>query len=250
MSYPCFVCERKFGRSQDRASHIRLKQDDAHRQHVEAQSRKLTTSFVNAVEITTGATTTISLNDPPPSVQCTNVDSGDIPSSTAMIIDTRDNDDEDDSASIASSPAEVVDDHEDGMNDKFWNEVMKDVSNGAELDEAFNFLPDPDLDDVAQGDPGTGPTPERRRTLVDDNVEERTWRWNDDAGWVYGHKHPVHGRWSSLFSSTSAENDYQPFNSRLDWEIAQWAVREKISQTSFDRLLNIPQVLFPLLVTT
>ncbi|KAE9389172.1 hypothetical protein BT96DRAFT_762258, partial [Gymnopus androsaceus JB14] len=35
---------------------------------------------------------------------------------------------------------------------------------------------------------------------------------------------------------------YKPFRNRLDWEIAQWAVKEKIHQKSFNRLLNIPQV--------
>ncbi|KAJ3819830.1 hypothetical protein F5880DRAFT_1466499, partial [Lentinula raphanica] len=33
-----------------------------------------------------------------------------------------------------------------------------------------------------------------------------------------------------------------PFASRLDWEISQWAVKEKVSQSSFNRLLKIPQV--------
>ncbi|KIK51245.1 hypothetical protein GYMLUDRAFT_142519, partial [Collybiopsis luxurians FD-317 M1] len=28
----------------------------------------------------------------------------------------------------------------------------------------------------------------------------------------------------------------------LDWELAQWAIREQIPQMSFNRLLNIPQV--------
>ncbi|KAF9058790.1 hypothetical protein BDP27DRAFT_1240270, partial [Rhodocollybia butyracea] len=35
---------------------------------------------------------------------------------------------------------------------------------------------------------------------------------------------------------------YHPFASQLDWEIAQWAVTEKISQKALDCLLNVPQV--------
>ncbi|KAF9065520.1 hypothetical protein BDP27DRAFT_1384504 [Rhodocollybia butyracea] len=35
---------------------------------------------------------------------------------------------------------------------------------------------------------------------------------------------------------------YHPFASQLDWEIAQWAVTEKISQKALDRLLKVPQV--------
>ncbi|KAJ3711596.1 hypothetical protein C8R42DRAFT_544044, partial [Lentinula raphanica] len=35
---------------------------------------------------------------------------------------------------------------------------------------------------------------------------------------------------------------YSPFASRLEWEISQWAVKEKVSQGSFNRLLKIPEV--------
>ncbi|KAJ3717349.1 hypothetical protein C8R42DRAFT_564469, partial [Lentinula raphanica] len=35
---------------------------------------------------------------------------------------------------------------------------------------------------------------------------------------------------------------YQPFESRLEWEISQWAVKEKLLQKSFDRLLKIPEL--------
>ncbi|KAJ3756691.1 hypothetical protein EV360DRAFT_30984, partial [Lentinula raphanica] len=35
---------------------------------------------------------------------------------------------------------------------------------------------------------------------------------------------------------------YSPFPSRLEWEISQWAVKEKVSQSSFNRLLKIPQI--------
>ncbi|KAF5350297.1 hypothetical protein D9757_014923 [Collybiopsis confluens] len=55
---------------------------------------------------------------------------------------------------------------------------------------------------------------------------------------------PVHSRWQALFNGGSIGSDkrYEPFQSRLDWEVAQWAVKENISQTSFDRLLKIPLV--------
>ncbi|KAJ3722512.1 hypothetical protein C8R42DRAFT_533850, partial [Lentinula raphanica] len=35
---------------------------------------------------------------------------------------------------------------------------------------------------------------------------------------------------------------YSPFASRLEWEVCQWAVKEKVSQSSFNRFLKIPQV--------
>ncbi|KAJ3765991.1 hypothetical protein FB446DRAFT_614419, partial [Lentinula raphanica] len=43
-------------------------------------------------------------------------------------------------------------------------------------------------------------------------------------------------------SSGKEESTYSPFASRLEWEISQWAVKEKVSQSSFNRLLEIPQV--------
>ncbi|KIK50407.1 hypothetical protein GYMLUDRAFT_110459, partial [Collybiopsis luxurians FD-317 M1] len=35
---------------------------------------------------------------------------------------------------------------------------------------------------------------------------------------------------------------YVPFSSHIEWELAQWAIKEKISQKSFNWLLQIPQV--------
>ncbi|KAJ3512046.1 hypothetical protein NMY22_g15452 [Coprinellus aureogranulatus] len=38
------------------------------------------------------------------------------------------------------------------------------------------------------------------------------------------------------------DNPYAPFESELDWRVAQWAVKETVSQSAFDRLLEIPGV--------
>lgn len=35
---------------------------------------------------------------------------------------------------------------------------------------------------------------------------------------------------------------YRPFNSQLDWKIAQWAVKDSASHAAFDRFLEIPGV--------
>ncbi|KAJ3728250.1 hypothetical protein C8R42DRAFT_533312, partial [Lentinula raphanica] len=61
------------------------------------------------------------------------------------------------------------------------------------------------------------------------------------AGKVLRREANVHERWQRILSGESNEA-YKPFNSRLEWEIAQWAVKEKISQSSFNRLLNIPDI--------
>jgi hypothetical protein len=79
---------------------------------------------------------------------------------------------------------------------------------------------------------------------MEDDIDTWTWQWHPSAGKVYRYEPTVHQQWQGLFSmeGTNANEGYQPFTSRLDWEVAQWAVKEKIPQRSFNRLLRIPQV--------
>lgn len=93
---------------------------------------------------------------------------------------------------------------------------------------------------------------------VDDKDEPRTWRWNNTAGKVVNKLPMVYERWERILKSngqqelssgtTTTHDDnldqkcYHPFASKLDWEIAHWAVTEKISQKALDRLLKVPQV--------
>ncbi|KAJ3746054.1 hypothetical protein DFH05DRAFT_1385263, partial [Lentinula detonsa] len=78
--------------------------------------------------------------------------------------------------------------------------------------------------------------------LVDDDSPECTWHWHPTAGNVLRTEPTVHDRWKSLFvgKCSEAAESYKPFNSRLEWEMAQWMVKEKVSQKAFDRLLKIP----------
>ncbi|KAJ3713079.1 hypothetical protein C8R42DRAFT_535199, partial [Lentinula raphanica] len=64
------------------------------------------------------------------------------------------------------------------------------------------------------------------------------------AGEVLRRESTVYRRWQRIFSGKDKKvmDDYQPFESRLEWEISQWAVKEKLSQKAFDRLLKIPEV--------
>ena len=59
-------------------------------------------------------------------------------------------------------------------------------------------------DDVEEEvDPGLSSTStdyhQMRRTLVNDNVESRTYKWHPTAGKVYRHKPTVFAQWQSLF---------------------------------------------------
>ena len=114
--------------------------------------------------------------------------------------------------------------------------------------ELFNFLPDPELEDVVEGQAGPGPSTaayrQMRRTLIEDEDESHVYQWHSTAGQAYRKEPTVHARWKSLFGTESQTNEeYQPFHSRLDWEMVQWAVKEKISLKSFNRLLKIPEVI-------
>ena len=122
--------------------------------------------------------------------------------------------------------------------------------NFTELAEIFDFIPDPDLDivleeGVTDPDPSPAMHGQMRRTFVDDDTDSRTYRWHSTAGRVYRREPTVHARWKSLFGETGGQSGsaYAPFSSRIEWELAQWAIQEKISQKSFDRLLRIPQVI-------
>ncbi|KIK64891.1 hypothetical protein GYMLUDRAFT_160546 [Collybiopsis luxurians FD-317 M1] len=83
------------------------------------------------------------------------------------------------------------------------------------------------------------------RILEPEDNESRTWHWHPTAGKVYWYEPTVHNHWKALFLEGKEGNPdagYHPFQSRLDWEIAQWAIKEKIMQHSLDCLLQIPQV--------
>ena len=108
MSFQCFICEQKFKRLQDRAAHIRLKKDDAHRQFFLDQEQNVLLHFSEMVQQRSHIPThNYSLLPPAlevPSVQINNVDIGDLPSSRDMDINQEDRSglDSDDNGSIAS----------------------------------------------------------------------------------------------------------------------------------------------------
>ena len=261
MSFLCFVCDKNFSRLQDRSSHIRLKKDDAHKQYLRQQQESLTHQFSTTVEAATSAAATITSARTPllhnVSVQWNDVDCDDLPSPWDMDVDSPDSDvySEDEQSIISGPEAPVVEDDGDDETEIFA-QTMAAASHAfggldlddifADIPEAFNFLPDPDLD-AAEGEAGPGPSTaayqHTRRTLVEIDAEQPTYKWHQTAGQVYGHEPTIHTHWQALFNAGPESQEYKPFHNRLDWEIAQWAVKEKIHQKSFNRLLNIPQVI-------
>lgn len=256
MSFLCFVCDKSFSRLQDRSSHIRLKRDDAHQHYLRQQEQNLTHQFSTTVEAATSAAATITSARTPildnVSVQWNDVDCDDLPSSWNMDVDSPESDaySDDEESIISGAEVPVVED-DDNDESEIFVQTMAAASHalgGLDLDdipEAFDFLPGPDLD-VAEGEAGPGPSTaayrRTRRTLIEIDAEQPTYKWHQTAGQVYGHEPTIHNRWQALFNAGPESQQYKPFHNRLDWEIAQWAVKEKIHQKSFNRLLNIPQV--------
>lgn len=253
MAFQCFVCDKYFSRAQDRSSHIRLKKDDGHKQYLQQQQQHIIHQFSATVEAATTAAANNSPNLPPilndVSVRWNDVDTDDLPSPWNMDIDTAESDlYSDDEHSIISCPEVPILDDDDHNHIEETMAAASYALGGIDLDnipEAFDFLPDPDLD-VPEGEssatPSTAEARGARRTLVDLDAEEPTYKWHQTAGQVYGQEPTNYARWQSLFNLGPEIHAYEPFKSRLDWEVAQWAVKEKISQKSFNRLLNIPQV--------
>lgn len=249
MMFQCFVCDKTFNRTQDRNSHLRLKRDDVHKQYLQQQQQQLIHQFSTTVEAATAAANISSTPTPvlhDVLVQWNDVDQDDMPlSSWNMDVDTPEPEDcsDDEHSIISNDEVEVVADE-----DVIAAELMAATTHalgGFDLDdiaETFNFLPDSDLDETEDKD-GPGPSYQHsRRTLIEIEAEKPTYRWHQTAGQVYGQEPMIHARWQALFNAGPDSQAYKPFRSRLDWEIAQWAVKEKIPQKSFNRLLNIPEV--------
>jgi len=119
--------------------------------------------------------------------------------------------------------------------------IMADASGKQDL------LHEDNIDYYWPSSPGSDsdpPDPPIRQ--LDDIPEARVIDWHPTAGTVIpsGLEQNVYERWDRLFGAKTdmADSGYKPFSSRLDWEIAQWAVKEKIGHGSLNRLLAIPEV--------
>ncbi|KIY60846.1 hypothetical protein CYLTODRAFT_330616, partial [Cylindrobasidium torrendii FP15055 ss-10] len=77
------------------------------------------------------------------------------------------------------------------------------------------------------------------------------------AGRVVRMADKLHERWRATFGlppdldtqmdgsgapNLQGVNIYHPFESKIDWEIAKWMVKDGIGHSSFNRLLNIEGV--------
>jgi hypothetical protein len=65
---------------------------------------------------------------------------------------------------------------------------------------------------------------------------------NCRAGEPVGTALPTHDAYSASLANPSSANPYEPFASKIDWEVAQWAKLRGPSSSSFAELLKIDGV--------
>jgi hypothetical protein len=124
----------------------------------------------------------------------------------------------------------------------------------------FQFIPpncfsntteEEELDEMEAGGPGPQTAANRLRALgghsnprvLDDEDDERVVVVEKDAGYVLRKERPPHSKICDEEGDIDmVENFFHPFNSELDWQIAQWAIKENPGHKAFDRLLSVPGV--------
>ncbi len=67
-----------------------------------------------------------------------------------------------------------------------------------------------------------------------------TWLNTPTAGRIFS-KHDAEGD-VIMGNNSDTNNPYEPFSSKMDWMIAQWAVKDAPGHKAFDRFLEIPGV--------
>lgn len=110
--------------------------------------------------------------------------------------------------------------------------------------------------DIDQDQPVPGPS-RHAHSLLTEEEDTRVIQSHPTAGQVIRIDQTVHAKWHQQFGISDLEEEesqtnegsdneneglFHPFASRLDWEVACWAVQEGIGHKAFDRLLAIPGV--------
>lgn len=106
--------------------------------------------------------------------------------------------------------------------------------------------------EYAEAGPGPQTAANRLRTfaaahagyrVLEDDDDERVVVVEKDAGHVRRKEKPPGSKICDKEGDTDmTENPFHPFNSELDWRIAQWAIKENPGHKAFDRLLSVPGV--------
>ncbi|KAF5377714.1 hypothetical protein D9757_009398 [Collybiopsis confluens] len=238
----------------DRILHIRLKNDIQHKQYSAIEIQNISARFTRTADAALHAAAgsvnyaPVTSGDPHPPSKMENfsnyANAGS--ESDAMDVDElADGYDTDDVDGVVDVKTEEFSEKERMEIDAF--EQALDAAAEIVLTEddgLFNFLPDPLPVDPQKPVTQSNTSRKTISSLFEDDTESRTWKWHPTAGKPYGRRPDIHQRWEALFASSSPDSSepYHPFSSRLEWELSQWAIKEQINHSSFDRLLKIPQV--------
>lgn len=120
---------------------------------------------------------------------------------------------------------------------EIMEEAMKQFRLSSEED-LVDYLPAPFVPMEVQS------TPNPLSRKLEETPDCRFTSWHPTAGEVLSVNVTLQERWKKLFDNQDNAKNYQPFCSRADWELGQWALKEKIKQGSFNKLLNLPGVSF------
>jgi hypothetical protein len=134
--------------------------------------------------------------------------------------------------------------------------------------DLFHFIPPIEEDFIEIGEAGPGPSTRERSSrfrqhrFLDDDNDSQYIQEHPTAGHKIRMDKSLHEKWKAAFStdadgdvdmdfdhntSAASANAFTPFASELDWQVAQWAVKDQIGHNSLNRLLSIPGVRFGIL---
>ena len=117
----------------------------------------------------------------------------------------------------------------------------------------FHFIPreqDPTPEEM-EGEQGPGPQTAAHRIqwqahrVLNDDSDDRVTDTHPLAGRISWKESPPRLRSEEDMDVDRADNEnnpFYPFNSELDWKVAQWAVKDNPGHNAFDRLLAVPGV--------
>ncbi|KAF5355407.1 hypothetical protein D9757_015183 [Collybiopsis confluens] len=229
-------------RAQDRTAHLRQRNDDEHRRCFLEQKLKIARAFSDIVEVASSSRLPASQ-----ALESTIVDGTAREAECGMDVDLPDGPSDGEGSTSSEYLKGDQRQGEDGIDSEqsIGDTTMQDLDDVELQDtaEVFDFLPDTDMEDAEEGGTRDSAFQSIRHALFTGNEDSWVYKWHPTAGAVIGHEPTAHERWKSIFHPEKKTGQpYLPFGSRLDWEIAQWAIKEKIPQNSFDRLLKIPEV--------
>lgn len=149
-------------------------------------------------------------------------------------------------------PVEWQEDLHYGWDDSNWPDPSEDEGGGIEEVTAEEEL-NRDEFCFLQAQAGPGPQTQENRTrsrlshsrALDDEDDSRLEVEHPSAGSILSKIRDSEGDITMEDAEAPDEAEaskFAPFNSELDWRIAEWAVKDNIGHNSFDRLLGIPGV--------